>query len=122
VKLVLIADTPWVRSDVKASMIDPESALVDVEDPRKALDTLILERADAALIDMQVGSMGGMALTRQFKDAFATGKLSPIPLVVLLDRSADAFLAKRAGADASLLKPFTAQEFRATLQKVIQDR
>jgi CheY-like chemotaxis protein len=65
--------------------------------------------------------MGAMALTRLFKDAFATGKLSPIPLVVLLDRSADAFLAKRAGADASVLKPFSAQDLRATLQKVMQD-
>ena len=37
------------------------------------------------------------------------------PIVLLLDRQADVFLAKRAGADAYLVKPFTSQQLRAAL-------
>jgi DNA-binding response OmpR family regulator len=67
------------------------------------------------LIDMQVGSMGGMAVVRRLREAIAMGQIEPTRLVLLLDRSADRFLAKRAGADASVLKPFTAQDLRPVL-------
>jgi AmiR/NasT family two-component response regulator len=36
-------------------------------------------------------------------------------MVLLLDRSADEFLARRAGADASVLKPFDASDLRKAL-------
>jgi DNA-binding response OmpR family regulator len=36
--------------------------------------------------------------------------------VLLLDRAADSFLARRAGADEWLVKPFDAREFRLKLQ------
>jgi DNA-binding response OmpR family regulator len=36
--------------------------------------------------------------------------------VLLLDRSADSFLAKRAGADAWVIKPFHDAELRAAVQ------
>ncbi len=44
--------------------------------------------------------------------------IQPVPIVLLLDRRADAFLAKRAGANGWLVKPFTVQDLRATLAEV----
>ena len=69
---------------------------------------------DLSIVDMQVGSMGGMAITRTLKAMTpATG-----PIVLLLDRQADAFIARRAGADAWLAKPFNAQALRRVLADV----
>jgi DNA-binding response OmpR family regulator len=70
---------------------------------------------DAIVIDMQVGSMGGMAVIRRLRDAIAMGEIEQVPLVLLLDRVVDEFIAKRAGADRALVKPFTAQAFRRVL-------
>ena len=70
---------------------------------------------DAAIVDMQVGSMGGMAITRLLKDAMASGDVDTTPIILLLDRQADTFLAKRAGADSFIVKPFSSQQLRSAL-------
>ena len=65
------------------------------------------------IVDMQVGSMGGMAVVRDIRQSF--DETSRPRTVLLLDRSADEFLARRAGADAFVLKPITASELREAL-------
>jgi len=114
VKVLLVCDVPWVRNQVQAALSGSHE-IVSVRDPYDAEVVAVAEAADLAIVDMQVGSMGGMAITRALKGA----SLGVGPIVLLLDRRADAFIAKRAGADAWLLKPFTAQELRSVLARVI---
>lgn len=113
--VLLIADDDWVRNDVEAALSGPRRAIRTVADPREAIEAAADAEPDAIVIDMQVGSMGGMAVVRSCKDAIAAGLIGEAPLVLLLDRSADAFLADRSGADAWVTKPFTAQELRAVI-------
>jgi two-component system response regulator MprA len=113
--VLLIADDDWVRNDVEAALSGPRRAIRTVADPREAVQAAADAEPDAIVIDMQVGSMGGMAVVRACKDAIAAGLIGEAPLVLLLDRSADAFLADRSGADAWVTKPFTAQELRAVI-------
>ena len=108
VKVLVVSDASWVLNQVKAAL-SGSGDIVEAADPRQAEQAA--ERAEAAVIDMQVGSMGGMALTRALKSALPGGA----PIVLLLDRRADRFIAKRAGADAWLLKPFSAQALRSAL-------
>jgi DNA-binding response OmpR family regulator len=111
--VLLVADDAWVRNDVEGSLADPTTKVVTVADPRSVVTEAVRLAPDLFLVDMQVGSMGGMAVTRALKDAFGSGVLVRVPIVLLLDRSADEFLAKRAAADAWVLKPFSAQALRA---------
>ena len=113
--LLLVADDIWVKNDVAAAVTDPGTVLEYIDDPEDAADVLGAQRYDAAVVDMQVGSMGGMALTRLFKDAMAAGDVETTPIILLLDRDADVFLARRAGADAYMVKPFTSQQLRTAL-------
>lgn len=113
--ILLVADTPWVRNDVEAAIVEPETRIEVVTDPRLAVNAAGRRTASAYLVDMQVGSMGGMAITRSLKEAAYSGSIPDRPVILLLDRSADEFLAKRAGADGWVVKPFTAQELRAVL-------
>lgn len=113
--ILLVADADWVRNDVAAALSDPATTLTVEHDPRAAARRVAEQRFDAAIVDMQVGSMGGMALVRTLENGIRNGVSEDMRIVLLLDRSADVFLARRAGADAYLVKPFTAQDLRARL-------
>lgn len=113
--VLLIADDDWVRNDVEAALSGPRRSITTVSDPREAVATAADGDPSVIIIDMQVGSMGGMAVVRACKDAIAAGRIAEAPLVLLLDRAADVFLADRSGADAWVTKPFTAQDLRAVV-------
>lgn len=113
-RTLLVSDAEWVRNDVLVVL--DEHDVVHLDDPAQIAD--FVGAVDLCIADMQVGSMGGMAITRAVKDSWMRAGLSPVPIVLLLDRGADEFLAKRSGADAWLVKPFTAQDLRATLAQV----
>ena len=113
-RTLLVSDADWVRNDVLAGLDGHE--VTHLDDPARVSD--FIGDVDLCIADMQVGSMGGMAITRAVKDAWMQAGVPPVPIVLLLDRSADEFLAKRSGADAWLVKPFTAQDLRATLAQV----
>ncbi|HEY7584226.1 MAG TPA: response regulator [Acidimicrobiia bacterium] len=116
-KLLLVADADWVETRVK-SVLPHGWELVRQDDPRLAVATVNQEGPDAVAVDMQVGSMGGMAVVRAIRDAAAIERARPVHLILLLDREADRFIARRAGADYAVVKPFEATEFRAGLPVV----
>lgn len=117
--LLLVADAAWVKNDVTAAVTDPGTSLDVVEDPTLAVAQAETQRYDAILVDMQVGSMGGMAVTRALHDAMSNDQIELAPVIMLLDRDADRFLARRAGADADIVKPFTSQDLREALTKLL---
>lgn len=117
--VLLVADAEWVRNDVEAAIGDPDSTVTVLDDPAAAAEVAARESFDVVVVDMQVKSMGGMAIVRLLKDAMATEAIDSTPIILMLDRTADTFLAKRAGATTHLVKPFTAQDFRATLDALI---
>lgn len=116
-KVLLVTDSTWVRNDVLASL--PSEDVHHEADPRLVVTRAAELAPEAFIIDLQVGSMGGMALTRALRDAAAVGEIAPAPVVLLLDRSADAFLARRAGANSYVVKPFDAQQLRNVLAAVL---
>ncbi|MGQ0848027.1 MAG: response regulator [Actinomycetota bacterium] len=113
-QILLVADSRWVRNDVAASLPSADWT-VRHSDPRTVVEAAAQHPPDSVVVDMQVGSMGGMAVIRALRSAMAMGDIAPARLILLLDRSADRFLANRAGADDSVVKPFTAQAFRRAL-------
>lgn len=119
--LLLIADDEWVRNDVAASIIDPSVTLTVLDDPSEIAGTAGGRRFDLYAVDMQIASTGGMATVRLLKDAIFRGEIEKAPIMLLLDRSADVFLAKRAGADAYLIKPFTSQQLREVMSHLLPE-
>lgn len=117
--MLLVTDAEWVRNDVEAAIADPATSVTVVADPAGAAAAAGDRTYDLIVVDMQVKSMGGMAIVRRLKDAIATQQVHSTPVLLMLDREADRFLAKRAGADLHLLKPFTAQDFRAAVDSLV---
>jgi CheY-like chemotaxis protein len=117
-ELLLVADVPWVSEAVQAALGGAPYHLTTVADPAAAA-TEWQQRAPAAvLVDLQVGSRGGMAVVRDLRAAAQAAGATPPPTVLLLDRAVDSFLARRAGADAWIRKPFTGFALRRLVDRL----
>jgi DNA-binding response OmpR family regulator len=117
-EILLVADVSWIINDVRAALSDGSHNVSTTDDPRAVVAAIAETRPDVLLIDLQVGSMGGMAVTRSVRDAAATSDLDRPAIVLLLDRDADGFLAGRSGADGWVRKPFSADELRTAVDSV----
>jgi DNA-binding response OmpR family regulator len=83
--------------------------------------TVDAEEPDVVILDMQIGNMGGIAVAIDLHLEAAAGRLPSVPILLLLDRAADRFLAKRAEADAELIKPVDAGTLRRTVKRLLAD-
>jgi DNA-binding response OmpR family regulator len=77
------------------------------------------EPFDIAILDLQSGSMGGMAVTMNLRLDESSGALPRVRVLMLLDRPADTFLARRSGADGWLLKPLDALKIQRAVDAVL---
>ncbi|HSG78547.1 MAG TPA: response regulator [Acidimicrobiia bacterium] len=111
-KILVVADEAWVVNDVHAALAEASYQVTVLDDPADLADTYRDVEPDVVILDLQVGSMGGMAGTREIRHVAARDGTDPAPVIVLLDREADGFLAKRAGATARLRKPFNGFDLR----------
>ena len=111
--VLVVSDASWVSNQVRASLAVGDWDISELEDPRQALETVVETSPQSLVVDMQVGSMGGMAVIRAIRDEVDPD--SRPRMVLLLDRSADRFLAHRAGADACVLKPIDSADLRQAL-------
>ena len=114
-RVLIVADDPWVVREVHAALSIGSTELIDHDDPATAAAAAIEHSVAAAVVDLQVASMGGMAIARSIRDS-----TEPVPVVLLLDREADTFLAGRSGANAWVVKPFTASALRSAVASVAE--
>ncbi|MDK1009512.1 MAG: hypothetical protein QGM46_06600 [Actinomycetota bacterium] len=115
--ILLVADKQRVIDRVHTALSLPDITVVDHADPETSASTAYTDGVDAVIVDMQVGSMGAMAVTRAMR-AMA-GEAEEIPVTILLDREADAFLAGRSGAANWVLKDAPASQLRAAVAPAI---
>ncbi len=60
------------------------------------------------LLDLQIGNMGGVAACIAVRQREERGDIRRRPVLLLLDRQVDQFIASEAGADGWLVKPLDA--------------
>jgi CheY-like chemotaxis protein len=117
-ELLLVADVSWVAEAVRAALGGAPYHLTTLGDPAAAVAAWQEHAPAAVLIDLQVGSRGGMAVVRDLRAAAQAAGAGLPPTVLLLDRAVDAFLARRAGADAWIRKPFTGFALRRLVDRL----
>ena len=71
------------------------------------------------LLDLQIGNMGGIAACLDLRLEERAGRLGARRILILLDREADIFLARRAEADGWLVKPLDAFRLRRAVTTVL---
>jgi CheY-like chemotaxis protein len=119
VHILLATDAQWVLDEVVAALGSPETSFTVCSNGRDVTAAVTARTPDLAVLDSQIGSMGGFAVTMDLRLDETGGRLPHIPVLMLLDRSADAQLAKRSGADTWLVKPLNALTLRRTAQSLV---
>ncbi|HUQ39864.1 MAG TPA: response regulator [Acidimicrobiales bacterium] len=116
---VLIAsDAEWVHQDVR-SVLPSDAVVESVGGGRQVVDAVLAVEPDLAVIDLQIGSMGGFATCLELRLEESGGRLPHIPVLLLLDRRADVFLARRAAAEGWLVKPLDPIRVRRAVEALL---
>lgn len=117
---VLIAtDADWVAEDVEGAVTDPDTEVVRVRAGVEVLPAVHDHDPDLIVLDLQIGNMGGMATCLNLRLEEAAGRVAIGPILMLLDREADVFLARRAEADGWLIKPLDAFRLRRAVHALL---
>jgi DNA-binding response OmpR family regulator len=104
-RIVIATDGHWVVDEVVAGLPGPDHEVVEIQRGLAVLPWLQENDADLVVLDLQIGNMGGMAVCQELRLEEDSGRLDRIPVLMLLDRRADVFLAKRVDAEGWLVKP-----------------
>jgi DNA-binding response OmpR family regulator len=114
---VLVAsDANWVRDHVRTALCGPGFELIEVSRGRDVRGAVAEHELDLVIVDLQIANMGGMAVSLDLRLEESGGRLPHVPILLLLDREADRFLARRSTADAMLVKPIDAGTLRRTVK------
>ena len=75
---------------------------------------------DLVIVDLQISSMGGMAICMELRHEESYGAADPVSVLMLLDRRPDVFLARRSGAEGFLVKPLDPQRVRSAVRALLR--
>ena len=103
--IVVASDAPSVRADVVAVVGEPGTDVIEVDSGHAVAPAVDEHEPDLVIVDLQMGSMGGMAVCLELRLEESYGNLPHVPVLMLLDRRPDVFLAKRSGAEGWIVKP-----------------
>jgi CheY-like chemotaxis protein len=121
VKVLVAADARWVREQAQAALVGRGQEVIEVTRGQDVREAVAEHHPDLVVLDLQIGNMGGIAVAIDLHLEESGGRLPHVPILLLLDREADRFLAKRAGAEAELVKPVDPGTLRRTVKRVVGD-
>lgn len=119
--ILIATDAQWVLDEVVAALGSPETSFTVCTNGRDVTEAVTARTPDVAVLDSQIGSMGGFAVTMDLRLDQTGGRLPHIPVLMLLDREADVQLARRSGADTWLVKPLDALRLRRAATALAND-
>ena len=106
--ILLATDADWIVDEVTAALGGPDTSFTVCREGRLVSKQVAQRAPDLAVLDLQVGSMGGMAIAMALRLDESGGLLPHVKVLMLLDRVADIYLAQRSGAEGWLIKPLDA--------------
>jgi DNA-binding response OmpR family regulator len=118
---LVASDADWILDQVDAALGGPDVKWTvcrsgkQVRGAVAAADPVL----DIALLDLQIGTMGAMAVCLDLRLEESAGRLPHVPVLMLLDRSADVFLAQRSFAEGWLIKPLDPIRLRRSVRTVL---
>ena len=100
-RVLVVSDDPQVREAARYGF--PAGVQVDFADDAREAARVLGDRPPSVVVaDLQTGRAGGYALARDMSES---GGFGGVPVLILLQRSQDAWLAQMAGASLHRTKP-----------------
>ncbi len=119
-KILVAADAQWVRDQVSMACTGPGQTVIPVSRGQDVRAIVGSEQPDLVVLDLQIGNMGGFAVATDLRLEESAGRLPHVPILLLLDRDADQFLARRTAADGFLVKPIDPGTLRRTAKHLLE--
>jgi DNA-binding NarL/FixJ family response regulator len=122
VKVLLVSEDPSVRESMELVVRSVERALgepfefIDARNGKEGIALAWRHRPQVVVADEITSPAGAFALAKDLKDADPPFAGS---VVILLDRSQDAWLARWSGADAWFVKPVNPFELAETVARFL---
>jgi DNA-binding NarL/FixJ family response regulator len=116
--VIVASDVSIVRRGIISALDEPGMVVKEASSGKEVLDLVAAVSPDLVLADMQIGNMGGMAICMELRLEESYGHLPHVGVILLLDRRADVFLARRSGANGWLIKPLDPLRLRAAVKAV----
>ena len=118
-EIIIATDSAAVLEEIR-SVVEGDGTTVRWvrrgEDVRESINA---RPADLLIADMQIDTMGGIAVTIDLRLEADAGRLIDCPVLIVLDRRADVFLAKRSGAEGWIIKPLDPIRLRKAYTAVL---
>jgi DNA-binding response OmpR family regulator len=118
-KVLVAADARWVREQVRAALVAPGQEVIEATRGQDVRGAVAEHEPDLVILDLQIGNMGGIAVAIDLHLEESGGRLPHVPILLLLDREADRFLAERAAVEAELVKPVDPGTLRRTVKRLV---
>jgi len=104
-EVLVVSDSFQIREAVKAAVPDTGITVRELNHGVDVRPAVKAKAPDLIVLDSQIGRMGGMATTLDLHLEEGAGRLPHVPVLQLLDRRADVFLARRSDAEGWVVKP-----------------
>ena len=117
--ILLASDADWIVDEVIAALGDDDVHFTVCREGRAVSGQVSERMPDLAILDLQIGSMGAMAVTMSLRLDESAGVVGHVPVLMLLDRRADLHLARRSGAEGWLVKPLDALRLRRAADAIL---
>ncbi len=118
-RVLLATDADWIHEEVDASIAGDDIEVLRVRQGVEVLPAVHAGAPDLVVLDLQIGNMGGMAACMGIRLDESVDKLPHVPVLMLLDRDADVFLAERCDADGWVVKPLDPLVLRSAATAIL---
>ncbi|CAN5654548.1 N/A [soil metagenome] len=119
--ILVAADADYVVNDVVSALTGPGTSFTICHEGRDVSPIVAARTPDLVILDLQIGSMGGMAATMALRLDASAGNAPDVKILMLLDRAADIHLAKRSAANAWIVKPFDALTLQVAVDAALAE-
>ncbi len=110
--ILIATDADWVLDEVTSALAGDGNSFTLCRSGKDVGPAILDRTPDLAVLDLQMGNMGAMAVTMHMRLEHSGGRLPHVPVLVLLDRRADLHLARRSGAEGWIVKPLDSLRLR----------
>jgi DNA-binding response OmpR family regulator len=118
--ILLASDAASIHDDIRSVLEGGDVTVRGVNagaDIRGAVQDRLPE---LVILDLQIGNMGGMATCLDLRLEEGAGRVARhVPVLMLLDRRADVFLARRSDAEGWILKPVDPIRLRRAVRALL---
>jgi DNA-binding response OmpR family regulator len=117
--ILIVADALSVRTEVRSALEDDDTEIRELHSGEAVRQEVDEEPPDLVITDLQVGSMGGVAICHDLRLEESGERQIHVPVLILLDRRADVFIAKQCEAEGWLVKPIDPRRLRKAARTLI---